>query len=95
MIATERLQRFAGASSLQLGDRFLDLHCVLNARTRPIQGVPTRLLGYEGRFENLSFLDASRALSARAPLRLTLADGSRFRVAVLDAHGSFTAEPVD
>jgi hypothetical protein len=80
---------------LQLGDRFLDVRCVLNARQRYIQGVPTRAEGYEGRFENLPFLDVSRAVVARKALMMTLGDGTRFRVAVIDTDGSFTAETVD
>lgn len=94
MVATEKLERFAGSGCLQLEDRFLDLRCVLTARQRYIHGVPTRVHGYEGQFENLPFLEARRALLARTPLRMTLADGSRFRVAVIDTSGSFTAEPL-
>ena len=95
MVATERLERFSGESCLQVGDRFLDVRCVLNARQRYIQGVPTRAEGYEGRFENLSFMDASRAVVGKKALLMTLEDGTRFRVAMIDTGGSFTAETVD
>jgi hypothetical protein len=95
MVAAEKLERFEGESCLQLGDRFLDVRCVLNARQRYTLGVPTRAEGYEGRFENLSFLDASRAAVAKKAFMMTLRDGTRFRVAVIHTDGSFTAETVD
>jgi hypothetical protein len=95
MVATEKRERFEGESCLQMGDRFLDVRCVLNSRQRYIQGVPTRAEGYEGRFENLSFMDACRAVVAKKAFMMTLRDGTRFRVAVIDTDGSFTAETVD
>ena len=82
-------------SCLQLGDRFLELRCVMNARQRYIQGVPTRVSGFDGKFENLPFFEARKASSERKSLSLTLENGERFRVAIIDTEGSFTAAAVD
>ena len=78
----ERIESFSGRCFLALSD--LDLRCAFRVFERH------GLKHARGKFENLPYREALRALLARKALDLVLEDGRRAQIQITDVEGHFT-----
>lgn len=76
------VESFSGGCFLELSS--LELQCAFHVFER--HGVKDAI----GKFENLPFREARRAILARRSLNLTLDDGRPAKVLITDVEGNFT-----